>query len=129
MSQSIIPGLYGVLLYIVIIGVAVVLFIPSSAVVPEVVTIADVAEVISSSVVVFLAGTVIDIVALAPVSVVVFAVGTESNGIELPPPAVVVFAIVITVDVAGIWVDLEPLVMASVVVSAVVIGIGVITCA
>ena len=128
MSQSIIPGLYGVLLYIVIIGVAVDLFIPSSAVVPDVATIVDVDTVISPSVLVSVVRIVINIVALVPLSVVVSAVVVETDGVELPPTAAVAFAAVITVDTAGIWVDVEPLLRASVVVSAVIIGIGVTTC-
>lgn len=125
MSQSIGPGLYGVLLYIVITGVAVELFIPSSTVAPAVVTVVD--GPISPYVVVSTVGIVNDVVVFVPLFVVVSAVAIETNGGELPPPDVVLLAAVITIDVVGIWVDIEPLDVASAPVSAVVIGIGVIT--
>ena len=128
MSQLIGPGLYGVLLYIVIIGVAADLFIPSSAVALDVVTIVDVPTVISSSLVLSVVGIVIDVVTLVTLSVLVSAVVTETNGGELPPPAVVLLVAVLTIDVVGIWVDVESLDLPSAVLSALVSGIGVITC-
>lgn len=126
MSQSIGPGLYGVLLYVVINGIAVELFIPSSTVATAVVNIVD--GPISPYVVVSAVGIVNDVVAFVPLSVVVSAVTIETNGGELPPPDVVLLAAVITIDVVGIWVDVEPLDVASAAVSVVVTGIGVITC-
>ena len=128
MSQSIAPGLYGVLLFIVITGVAVELFIPSSTVAPAVVTIVDGPTVVSPSVVVSAVGIVNDVVALVPLSVVVSAVAIETNSGKLPPPAVVLLAAVIAIDVVGIWDNVEPLDVASAAVSAVVIDIGVVTC-
>ena len=127
MSQSIGPGLRDILLFIVIIGVDVVIFISPSAVVPVVVTNVDVAEVIFPFTVASVVGTVIDIVALVPLSVVVSAVVIEANVVKLLLPAVVIFAAVIMIDVVDNWVDVEPLVMVSEVVFTVVIGIGIVT--
>lgn len=127
MSQSTGPGLYWfVLLYIVIFGLDVVLFMASPAVVPVVVTIADVAEVVSPSVVVSVVG--IDVVALASLYVVVSAVVIENNVAELPPTAVVLFAVAITTDVVDNLVDVVPIAMVSEVVSVAVMTIGVFTC-
>ena len=127
MSQSTGPGLYWfVLLYIVIFGLDVVLFMASPAVVPVVVTIADVAEVVSPSVVVSVIG--IDVVALASLYVVVSSVVIENNVVELPPTAVVLFAVAITTDVVDNLVDVVPIAMVSEVVSVAVMTIGVFTC-
>ena len=129
-SQSIGPGLYVVLLYIEVIGVTVVLYIPPSVVLLVFVTVIGIAVVISPSVVVSMVGIVIDGVTLVPPFVVASETNgvTETNGVELPPPSVVLSAVVTTVDVVVIWVDVVPLVIVSVVVSAVVIGSRVVTC-
>ena len=97
--QSIGPGLYGVLLYIVIIGVIVVLYIPPSVLLLVVVTVVGIAVVISPFVVVSTVDMVIDVATLVPPFVVASAVVIETNGVELLPPAVVLSAVVITVVV------------------------------
>ena len=48
--------------------------------------------------------------------------------VELLLRTLIVFPVVIRTDAVIIWVDIEPFVMVSAVVSTVVIGIGVVTC-
>ena len=101
-------------------GTDVVLFIPSSVVVPVVVFIVGFGGVVSSYVVVSLVEIAINFVALVLVAIVVSVGVIKTNCVELTPSALVIL---------GTKNDIKAFVMLSAVVPDVVIRIGVVTCA
>lgn len=103
-----------------------ILFIPLSAVVPVVVTGFD--GKVSPYVVVSVVEFAIDFVTLV-LAVIVFCAGfSGTNCVELPPSALDICGVMAESIVVVVWVDVEPLVMVSAVVSAVAIGVGLVTC-
>lgn len=104
-----------------------ILFIPLSAVVPVVVTGFD--GKVSPYVVVSVVEFAIDFVALVLAEIVFCAGFSGTNCVELPPSALDICGVMgENIVLVVVWVDVEPLVMVSAVVSAVAIGVGLVTC-